>query len=699
MPESHQSSHVPPWALLVNILTKSIESNEFKPDKFFLHWFREYGHPYFFLFKKNLSVTNISHPELFSLIRQHLYITSTRHHAHEPLFHTTAAFTQAIQSIVRPIVERLQFTPQDLWKTAELYWPILEQSVIVTQFFTSCAVLLPPHLDLDVLNICAESGYVYDCGHSLFVRKISKATELHFFEAIDRHLIRYPDYQGKLQFVPFSREDFADDQNVAYMQDAMQNGIEGVKMRVEKLHMRNTSLPQVFRHMEERYKGRLIFREAGPYRKMHPESSDTTLWLITDRSVNNANPTTPGGESYYICYQELYYNDSPFHVFDENKPAWTAHNTIPHTLLGAMINITKPWSSDKETVIQDPFAGTGTTWLECEKYQRIRCIASDINPLFPTLLEDNIAFFSMSQLELADYIGQLRQLLVILVPLASRHSTESGDGDLLIDVGDLRFPPVYRVAVELVDQLSVGKVRPILSFDFSPDIAARIRSFSFFGRLVFYLALRAELQYQSAIIRGATGRVAGFVKAAKYLIGEIESSLEWHGRAVHSVEASKTFSLFPGHYAKSCGIGGSRLRESRDKARAHEDIGVCDARLLKEASCDVLVTDPPYGFNTEEGLMELAELYGEVILAMVAAVRDDGHIVLCLPSKTFSGRPLPTCTASQIVTAQVLRSADRLGKAVYSPSRSRLPMSVPPYYWVSQALQRSILHFRIRDRH
>src|SRR5438552_1091612 len=36
------------------------------------HWFREQGKPYFFLFKKNLHVTNIQFGELIALVRTHL---------------------------------------------------------------------------------------------------------------------------------------------------------------------------------------------------------------------------------------------------------------------------------------------------------------------------------------------------------------------------------------------------------------------------------------------------------------------------------------------------------------------------------------------------------------------------------------------------------------------------------------------------
>lgn len=685
-------------ATLASALTKATEGHDFKSEKFFPIWFRELGTPYFFVFKKNLSITNLPQPELLALIRQYTYCKIDDRPASSIAFHTTAAFTSVIESIVDSTVNRVRFEASHLHDISQLYWPIIENAIVVDQFFTSCAVFVPPHFYLDLERICAESGYIHNCGYSLYVRKISKAIPVDFYEAINRHLTRYPQYEGELQFIPFDAEDFSDDKDVGHVKDAIQDGLDGIKLRVEKLHMQHLSLVELFQDMEREYDGRLLFRGAGSYRKQHPETSESTLWLITDRSANRSNPTSPGGDGYYICYHQLYHNENPFHLFDENKPAWVAHNTIPHTLLGSMINITKPWPRDRHMVLRDPFGGTGTTWLESKKHINCRCVTSDINNAFPLLVADNISFFSLHQVKLATLLSEFNELIAALKTQSYANDGEDAGQGILLDVRNLAIPPAYRKSTELISELKEADNRLSLSFEFSPITVRKLAGFSFFERLVFYVSLRAELRYQYAYARGGKARIAGFVESARYLIEEMESFLKWCSRARLEQKAFDPFSLFSGHYSKSCGVSYPRLVRAVEELAQSKDVRVSDARSLEPSSCDILITDPPYGVNTEEDIIGLSRLYSDVVDAIVRAVRNEGHIVLCLPSETYSGKKLPVCTAGEIITSQLLCAANTVGRELYSPAKSSLPMANPPYYWISKALRRSILHFRIRNR-
>ena len=48
---------------------------------------------------------------------------------------------------------------------------------------------------------------------------------------------------------------------------------------------------------------------------------------------------------FLICYKQEFRNENPFHIFDENKPAWVSHTTAPHALTAAMLNIARPFYS------------------------------------------------------------------------------------------------------------------------------------------------------------------------------------------------------------------------------------------------------------------------------------------------------------------------------------------------------------------
>ena len=695
--KGNDSGH-PAWSLLAQAIDRATEGSQFNSEEFFPIWFRESGTPYFFLFKKNLSVTNIQLPELLALIRQHIFSKDTGCHVTDVAFHTNAAFTQVLDDIVCPIVKSVHFTPSAISSICALYWPIIEKSIVVDTFFTSCAVFLPPHLDIDLLTICAESGYIHSCGYSLFVRRMSKATQSDFYDAIDRHLEKYPTFNGTLQFIPFSAEDFDDDKRIGYVKDALQDGLEGTKIKVEKHEMTKVPLVHIFQDMLTRYDGRLLFRGAGPYKHKHPQTSDSTLWLIADSSVNRNNPVVAGGDKYYICYHQIYFNDSPFHLFDENKPAWVAHTTMPHTLLAAMINITKPWPGDSQTIVGDPFGGTGTTWLESLNHADAQCVSGDINPLFPILTADNAMFFAMPKMDLLQNVADLEQLITRLGSQTDVLIEEAHKQRLLIDTDDPQFPPAYKRAVERVERLRAGKKAPFLSFVFPLEVARELAQTTFFERLVFYITLRAELRYQSAYARGTPRPTSAFIESAKYLVDEMRSLYDWCSRAAIECATVGRFSVFSGHYSKACSIRYACLRQAVADLPGGNTLRVRDARHIEKQSYDIIVTDPPYGFNTEEELFPLAQLYSEVITALLAAIRNNGHLVICLPDEAFTGRSLPVCAKSQIVTEQILRSADSLGRELFVPARSNLPMTAAPYYWKSPALRRTVLHFRVRDR-
>lgn len=681
---------------LAQSLSKATLNNRFYSDKFFLSWFRESGTPYYFLFKKNHSITNIQVSELLSLIRGNIKTKNQVHTTCELAFHTTNSFSKTIEDIVRPTVESIEFKSDDLKRIAELYWPIIENAIVVDTFYTSCAIFIPFNLDIDIIRICGEAGYIHSCGYSIYVRRNSKATQLHLYEAINRHLDRYPEYVGKLQFIPYSNEDFNDDSDVGYIKDAIKDGIDGVKIKIEKNHMTNKSLVQILDEMKRDFSGRLIFRNAGHYKEEHPLISESTMWLISDRSVNYNNTREAGGEIYYICYHQLYLNDSPFHLFEENKPAWVAHTTIPHTLLGAMLNITKPWSIHKTVVIGDPFGGTGTTWLETLKYDNVKCIISDINPLFPILLKDNISFFALPKNQLLKYIETLEEMINKSHDYKLDYKVDYFPNLMALD-NDL-FNSSYTKATTIIKKLSNNKTTHSWSFDFTIETAHAVEQLSFIDRLIFYVVLRAEIRFQSAYARGTIKPAKAFVESAKYLVEEFKSLDYWCSRASNQLKTVGSFSIFSSRYSNSCGISFARLQHASNCIADDKYIRVSDARVMESRSCDILVTDPPYGFNTQEDLLSLASLYADFITVAINAIKDEGHLVLCLPNEANTGKSLPVCTKSQIITSQVLRSADALGREVYVPAKSSIAMTMPPYYWNSNALRRVILHFRIRDK-
>lgn len=117
---------------------------------------------------------------------------------------------------------------------------------------------------------------------------------------------------------------------------------------------------------------------------------------------------------------------------------------------------------------------------------------------------------------------------------------------------------------------------------------------------------------------------------------------------------------------------------------------------------DVIITDPPYGFNTEGDQGELADIYANALRSMVRALCDGGQLVICLPAISHTGREIPQFTSSGFVTHQVLTEAEEIGIDAVLMAQSVPSPGVlfrAPYYWESErALRRIILHFRFRAR-
>ena len=126
-------------------------------------------------------------------------------------------------------------------------------------------------------------------------------------------------------------------------------------------------------------------------------------------------------------------------------------------------------------------------------------------------------------------------------------------------------------------------------------------------------------------------------------------------------------------------------------------IGNNDASSI-QVEIDIIVTDPPYGFNTVEDASELMTVYQKFLNESIAKLSNGGHLVLCLPDKSYVGKSFPFFTVPELVVAQVLAVAERNGRVAYIEAQSLpTPRSffAPPYYWKSaRALKRSILHFR-----
>lgn len=660
-------------------------TDPFYAPEFIAQWFRQRGAAYHFVFKKNLHVTNIQFAELLTLIRKFV-ISDDDEDVKDLQFSSVDDFNRSMTEMVGSF-QRDPVVPASRYQTvAGLYLPVLRRNLVVTNFFGSCEVFVPPGLTLDLCKLCGYAGYIHSCGRNVYTRNAYKSTKEEFFRSLDAHLGRFPRSGKPLLFRLYAHEDFTKgDRKQA---DELRHGLDDLKIFVEKFYMGSEPLVSVIKEMRERYKNHIVIPGSGKASEVDARlkhDQNRTLWFIVDHgiapSLKHASETF-----YFICYEQEWMNGNPFHLFDENKPAWVNHTTIPHTLMGAMLNITSAWWPRDQVTVGDPFVGTGTTWLEALKYDTVQCDCGDNDIIASLLARDNLEFFAMSQRDLA-------RLARLLKGIETRIPTQSEPRGL--GPGQRTSDASYLWAVGVFEKLSPSTTKD--SYSFNRELVDELEERTLGDRLFFYLCLRVGLRHRVGLQRGATAWNDAYTKEVRTLRGQIARLLGLRTKPTEIKDAPGLCAL-TGKYSRVCSVNYGVLRSIFDKKEV--PVAFRDALKLPNSKFDVIITDPPYGFNTESDPLELSRLYADLATVLLGALKDEGQLVIALPDWSHTGRQVPFFAHKEIVTLQVFVAAEKLNREVISGAfAAPRPGEIfrPPYYWEAErALRRAILHFRVR---
>jgi len=678
---------------LVTDLSASIREGYFSPEAFFQQWFENHGCGFYFLFTKNLKVTNIQFGELLALIR---VFTKTIADYPKPNLHfiNRNEFLSSIRDI--PGCFENPDAPQAHWPfVARTYSDLFYRMVVVQPFHGSCAVFLPFHLDLDLLRIAHYAGYIHSCGRLVYQCPVNSAQQSEFFNALERHLQEYPPRTkpNRLFFTVYAHEDFSehDEQH----RSDLRHGLDSVKLLVERFYMGESRLIDVIGDLQEEMRDVIevahpsSYREdRGAFQKSPRADNERTLWLLIDRGIDErAGIATK--ERFYICYDQTYIAECPFRFFNEEKPAWVAPTTIPDSLAAAMINISAPyWKEERPIRLCDPFVGCGTIWFTAHRWPDIEAHGSDINSITKQLINDNLAFVSMSASNLRKYIKKIDILLAkspgVMTPRGVNDPTAG------------RLDSEYQWAIAFHDKTADSSHIGVVLDNNSVKEFGKVTRFA---RLLYYISLRVAFRNASALKRHKISWWPLFAHELKLLKTRLKTVIRLKGRSEKELETYDGLAIFNGRYSR--GVTMSRCAFDRMKQMEAEHVMIKDATILQRRFFDLIVTDPPYGFNTEEEARDLALLYQRFFRRAVQALRDGGQLVVALPEQSFTGRLSPPFTHEEIVVQQLLSEADRQGRYAFVEATA-LPGSGslfrPPYYWEAErTLRRRILHFRFEN--
>jgi tRNA G10 N-methylase Trm11 len=663
----------------------------------------------YFLFNKNLRVTNVQFTELLSLLRMHTRECEKKERARALFFITSEEFDKLIVEIAEPFEGKA-----DIGRVlATLYSEVFARTLIVDPYYGSCNVFVPPTLSVNLAAIAGESAYLHSCGYSVFVRNMVKAEPTLLRNKLNQHLNRLPPAKGKkLRFLIYSDEDFTarDRRN----ESLLRHGLDDTKIHVEKAWFRSQRLVDVVNQLKKDMGDRLVFGGGRDYlgdRETHRDDKTVdftrTLWLVQDRSVGTPSER-PGDDRYYICYDQLFRARNAIHIFDENKPAWQDHTTMPPSLAGALLNIVRgPDSAGKSLKVGDPFMGTGTSLLEVLRFPDMSFRGSDTDETSAILVKDNLDFFWRSKKEL----GAVFALLV-------RTKSELEQAKRSKKSQGFKSTVVYRVARETLGSGNLArKARAAESLKLGKDKLPADPG----DRLLAYIALRASKRYSARFARAATQNeqdwVLAYEQELQTLLSQVEeltklraldplkedaaqNLIETHE---HASTGSASVMLLEDSYSTGCIPGPQTEKASHAKAEDRYELVVGkkgDARKLPEAAFNVIIGDPPYGFNKPKDANDLAELYRQFARSSLTALRDGGHLLLCLPDRSHSGRYSPAFTHRSLVVQQLLLAAGAVDRQLVFPHdrvRGAEDLYDADYYWESErALRRSILHVQVR---
>jgi hypothetical protein len=724
----------------------------FDVNKFIAAWYTQGGGSFYFLFRNSLKTTNIQFSELLSLLRRYTYYAKGygphtgdeedrsegaggghpadprdrelgRADRNIPALPFQFNSSKELKARLLGLWESLGVGSKEEWVDRrdffiDYYSDLFLCTILVDCFYGSAVVHVPRSLHIDHKYICAESGYVYSCGRAIYIRKTMKASVAELENNLKLYLRTWGN-KKKILFTTFSHEQFFEEPDPYSSQKisivpGLTKEREDIKVYLSKYYFDALHIDDLLTFLGETFNEHLFITGTGgarsfqdecdKYRSEENKNLNLSIWLLVDSSIAIYG-NHPGDNKYFIVYGQEYRNRNPFIVFDEMKPGWIAPVTLPHTLAAAMLNITRPYWPDTDKVfIVDPFGGSGTTYLESIKYGgKVEFYSTDLNDIYEIVVKDNLRFFSLKKDEL--------QTLVEFISGFEKRKEKMGFNRSYLKQQEAR-KNLYKWAEVLFenetrkyrDKNQMKTLREIHSHEFSPGFKENFYKEDgfFYGRILFYLMWRATVRNIYDIFKGRKDQelaiieeIVGFKNAVEELMRIRENEED---------RPDDVFNFKEQLLSKECVINANIAKHHLNLIiQRGELVRAGDAlEVLKETrETNVIITDPPYGFNTDvKEATSLAKLYKEVIPAMIDSLSDEGQIIFCLPDASRNSQSIAAFTTEEFVINSIFAAVRECGyceivqSAFIHPHPSKL--FDPPYYWESaKALRRKILHFKI----
>jgi tRNA G10 N-methylase Trm11 len=658
-----------------------------------------------------------------------------------------ALFESVLKNYLSPDGEILEAQRDDFISfICNNYGSTIERTIVVNFYFTSALVHIPPSMRTNLRRSIAESGYIHSGGAVIYARKADKAKTTELKKNLTKFLDGYSEKRAFL--IPYADEFFSqyDLGSVA----SLRQGLDGVKLKLRKHYIEGIPLIEFLETLPASLPVHVPLG-IKHYDKERSDAKDTeqrsTIWIIADHSIaeislqdrtsnvtDNARVTRSRDALFLLVYEQAFINDNQFVTFKERKPGWYASITLPHTLSIAMANVARrPRDSalTNKLVVLDPFFGTGTTLFDAAlRFPNAVIVGLDRDPMAPLAALDNAHFFSLQSNEitkLKELVHAGAALLQTEPDFESLHSrilNESYGGNSDSPSNTSAFAWAFEAAYQrllqskretggtLSDSIKRTELRPDI------DISAFNGSESHFPRrLAYYLIWRAISLGTFSIRDSAANLVQVILKE----LLRTEKELEHLKQRIDRKEIGRIgdFCETKGLYSNSLLVSRSSMETIRSSIRrltldevkkkgklsnwdpgiwlVHVDDSI-EALSLPEfgQQVDIVLTDPPYGFNTREhGDLELMSTFGKLANRLSGTLSESGQLVMVLPAFAKNGRQIPFYETSGAICRQLF-AANRGFVSNVEKFPSPKQLFAKPYYWVSATvLERRIVHFSL----
>lgn len=697
------------------------------------------GNKYVFLFKKDCSVTNIQYRELISLIKADL-----KNNKANLTCLTRKRFIENVESI-----------SDNLKNGGKLndYGNYFEKTIVVDAYTNSCIVFIPPNMEIDLEKICFLSGYIHSCGECVYFSKFEKSDRDEFMRELCIFGEKIGNKSGNVEtirLIPLwhemdnetekSTEDsYKSFEKSFFSTSELTKDISEMKLYNEKSYLRYEPLYEVLDCVNNsrvfridniwkfaNNKDLVIMPEMGESDRLYlvkskiegndsplgeccqyyvsngdEDNQSETLWLLSDRNIIKNTDTAysdgssdyqKGDSRFYICFHAQFINKSPFYIFEEDKPAWKEQETLPHSLTASMLNIALENGIPNNLVISDPFVGTGTTFFETLKYmaldnkKEIVFIGNDLERYASQLIEDNKGIFEIISLS-----QEGNQALIDSVLKYKPSGTATlwkliNDNDEMYLSKDNELDRFKILVEKLV--VEIGKNRDEWSL-----VTGKNEELE--KRLIAYCVIKAYRRNKTSMKDGTEilcmeqRKLHKLLSLLKVLYKERQNSNKPNDRGLSFLKKGYSFCCIDGSaFLETCYVG---KEDARDFLKEKKD------------SIDVVITDPPYGYNVEKfadgSENKLSELYNEMSGHLIEDLKDNGVIVMCLPSKSRVGKAINPFCLKRFYIPRLYEAAS--SKEVYIQhdfGYNILPCDLfgIPFYWNShKALRRDMIYYRI----